>query len=241
MQRLRCLTWRLRTWRLPHEWQHRAWQLPTWQHRIWQHRISPQRHTGQRPISLHRRATWPCRMADHALPPRMGHLTPLLAAHLVMKLPTLQRVEVSRAAEELQQRVRNNASAPSAPRASSNTVQGARRRLRRAPLSVEGPMLRVRPLWDGGAGRTVVKPLAKPRPGSGKTRLASREIRATCHAWSSARASSAGHRSFETRCSQASSRPHEGGGQQKRSRNRRSEAISRSRPCMIVAIATIAV
>ena len=227
MGRLRCRTWR----RQPHR---------AWPHRTWQR----QRRTWPLPISLHLRTTWPYRMVGHALPPRARRLAPSLAAHLIMKLPTSQRGEVGRMAEQWQQHV-GNVSAPSTARANSNTAQRALRRPRRTPSSTERRMRRPRPSRGNGLARTVMKPLAKVPlakvpPGPEKTRgLASRGIKETCHALSNASPSSAGRRSFEIRCSQV--RRRQGGGTQERCRNRRSEATSPSRPCMIVAITTITI
>jgi len=228
MRRRRCRTWR----RQPHR---------TWPHRTWQR----QRRTWLRPISLDLRTTWPCRAVGHALPPRARRLTPSLAAQLIMKLPTSQRGEVGRVAE--QQRVRN-ASAPSVARANSNTAQRALRRPRRTPSNTERPMRRPRPLRGNGLDRTVMKPLAKvplakvpsgPEKTRRKPALASRGIREICHVLSNARVSSAGRRSFEIRCSRVRRRQEEG--RQERCRNRRSKATSPSRPCMIVAITTITI
>ena len=232
MRRLRCRTWRRRP--------RRTWPRRTWPHHTWQR----QPRTWPRPISLDLRTTWPCRMVGHALPPRARRLPPSLAAHLIMKLPASQRGEVGRMAEQWRQRMRN-ASAPSAARANSNTAQRALRRPRRRPSSTERRMRRPRPPRGNGLARTVMKPLAKVPlakvpPGPEKTRrkpaLASRGIREIYHALSNARASSAGRRLFEIRCSQV--RRRQAGGRKERCRNRRSEATSPSRPCMIVAITT---
>jgi len=227
---------------------HRRCHMRRQPHRAWPHRTWPrQRRTWPRPISLHLPTTWRCRVVGHALPPRARRLTPSLAAHRIMKLPTLQRGEVGRMAEQWQQHA-GNVSARSTPRASSNTAQRARRRPRRTPSSTERPMRRPRPSRGNGLAQTVMKPLArvplaKVPPGPEKTRrklaLASRGIREIYHASSNARASSAGRRSFEIRCSQV--RRRQGGGRQERCRNRRSEATSPSQPCMIVAITTITI
>lgn len=233
-----CLTPRhrqCRIWQLSREWPHRTWRDP---HRTWPRRISPHRRIWLRTMmSLHLR-TW--RMAaGSALPPRVRHLTQSPAAHLIMKLPTSQRSEVSRTAEERQLHIRNNASAPSMPHANSSTAQRARRRPRRTRSSVEKPMCRARPWRGNGPARMVMRPLARARPVPGKARLASREIRETCHALRNVSPSSAEPRSFEIRCLQAS-KLHAREREEERSRNRHSEAASPSRPCMIIAIATIA-
>lgn len=229
MRHLRCRTWRLRREWLRHAWQRRPHRTSL--RHTWLRRISPRRRTWPRLISLHLRTPWPCRTAE-----------------LVMKLLTSLRGEVSRMAEEWQQRVRS-ASAPSIPRANSSTAQRARRRPRRTPSSTERPMRRPQPLRDSGPARTVMKPLAKvplakvlpgPEKTRGKSGPASRGIRETCHALSNASPSSAGRQSFEIRYSQV--RKLCGGGRRaKRSRQRRSGVTSPSRPCMIVAITAITI
>ena len=219
MPRPRCRTWRRQL--------HRTWPL---QRRIWRRR----RRTWPRLISPHLRTPWPRRTADHALPPRMRHLTPSPTTLLVMRRPTLRPGEANRTAEPRPRRV-SNASAPS-------TAQRAELRPRRTRSSTAGPTRRLRPPRNNGLRRMVVnmRPLDKLLPAPDKTNeLASRGTGATCHALSNASPSSAGRRSFEIRCSRA--RRRQGGGRRELCRNRRSAATSRSRTCTIVAITTITI